>query len=74
MAKERERMRLVRVDHPGGEEGPIRFKLFSTGRLEQHAVSLVQAQKVSTRKEERKLISRVRENCRVLIDAYKDVF
>jgi len=73
MAKPRERRRHVRVEHPGGEEGPIRFELFSTERLEQHAVSLAKAQKVSSRLEGRKLIPRVRENCRVLLDAYKAV-
>ena len=73
MAKRREQRRHVRVDHPGGEEGPIRFELFSTERLEQHAVSLAQAQKVSGRKEGRKLIPRVRENCRVLLEAYEAV-
>ena len=73
MAKRRERRQHVRVDHPGGEEGPIRFELFSTERLEQHAVSLAKAQKVSSRKEGQKLIPRVRENCRVLLDAYEAV-
>ncbi len=71
MAKRRERRRHTRVEHPGGEEAPIRFELFSTERLEQHAVSLAHAQKVSSRKEGRKLIPRVRENSRVLLEAYK---
>ncbi|MGZ8943062.1 MAG: hypothetical protein ACXW00_09870, partial [Methylobacter sp.] len=70
MAKQRERRRHVRVDHPGGE-APIRFELFSIERLEQHAVSLAQAQKISSRKEGPKLIPRVRENCQVLLEAYK---
>ncbi len=73
MAKQREQRRYVRVDHPGDNEAPIRFELFSTERLEQHAVSLAQAQKISSRKQGRKLIPRVRENCRVLLDAYKAV-
>src|SRR5450759_4355546 len=73
MAKPQERRRHVRVEHPSGEEGPIRFELFSTERFEQHAVSLAKAQKVSSRLEGRKLIPRVRENCRVLLDAYKAV-
>ena len=73
MAKRKERRQHVRVDHPGGEEAPIRFELFSTERLEQHAVSLAKAQKVSSRKEGRKLIPRVRENSRVLLAAYKAV-
>jgi len=71
MAKRREQRRHVRVDHPGGEEGPIRFEVFSIERLEQHAMSLAKAQKVSSRKEGRKLIPRVRENCRVLLEAYQ---
>ncbi|MGZ5059948.1 MAG: GH36-type glycosyl hydrolase domain-containing protein, partial [Methylobacter sp.] len=62
----------VRVEHPGGEE-PIRFELFSIERLEQHAVSLAQAQKVGRRKEGRKLLPRVHDNARVLLDTYKAV-
>ena len=73
MAKRQERRRYPRVDHPGAEEEPIRFELFSTERLEQHAVSLAYAQKVSSLKEGRKLIPRVRENSRVLLEAYKTV-
>lgn len=73
MAKRREQRRYARIDHPGNDEAPIRFELFSTERLEQHAVSLAQAQKVSRRKQGRKLIPRVRENCRVLVDAYEAV-
>ncbi|MGR8939950.1 MAG: GH36-type glycosyl hydrolase domain-containing protein, partial [Gammaproteobacteria bacterium] len=73
MAKRREQRRYARIDHPGNDEAPIRFELFSTERLEQHAVSLAQAQKVISRKQGRKLIPRVRENCRVLADAYEAV-
>jgi cyclic beta-1,2-glucan synthetase len=73
MLKRRERRRHPRVDHPGDGETPIRFELFSTERLEQHAVSLAQAQKISSRKKGRKLIPRVRDNARVLLDAYKAV-
>lgn len=73
MLKRRERRRHARVEHPGGDEIPIRFELFSTERLEQHAISLAQAQKVSSRKEGRKLIPRTRENARVLLAAYKAV-
>ena len=72
MAKWQEQRRHVRVDHPG-EETPIRFELFSTERLEQHAVSLAQAQKISGSKEGRKLIPRVRENYQTLLDAYQSV-
>ncbi|MEI6387313.1 MAG: hypothetical protein WCQ50_11800 [Spirochaetota bacterium] len=51
MAKRGEKRRFVRVAHPSGEEAPIRFELFSIERLKQHAVSLTQAQKVSSHKE-----------------------
>ena len=73
MAKRREQRKYVRADQPGGEENPIRSEVFSTERLKQHAVSLAQAQKVSNRKEGRKLVPRVRENCRVLLDVYESV-
>jgi cyclic beta-1,2-glucan synthetase len=73
MAKQREQRRHARVDHPGNDEAPIRFELFSTERLEQHAVSLAKAQKISKLKQGRKLIPRVRENCRILRDAYEAI-
>ncbi len=74
MAKWYGQRRHVRVDHPGGDDTPIRFELFSTERLEQHAVSLAQAQKVTGgSREGQKLITRVRENARVLLEAYKAV-
>jgi len=73
MAKRREQRRHSRVDHPGGEETPIRFELFSIERLAQHAVSLAQAQKVTDRKDGQKLIPRVSENARVLLAAYQAV-
>ena len=73
MAKRRDRRQHTRVSHPSGDEAPIRFELFSTERLEQHAVSLAHAQKVSSSKDGRNLIPRVRENCRVLLDAYEAV-
>jgi len=62
----------ARVLHPGGED-PIRFELFSTERLEQHAVSLAQAQKVSGQKQGQKLIPRVHDNAQVLLEAYQVV-
>ncbi|MDD1616206.1 MAG: cyclic beta-1,2-glucan synthetase, partial [Methylococcaceae bacterium NSP1-2] len=71
MAKQ-ERRKQARVDHPGGED-PIRFELFSIERLEQHAVSLAQAQKISSSTEGHKLIPRVHENSRVLLEAYETV-
>ncbi len=46
MSKRRYHRRHVRVDHPGGEEAPIRFELFSNERFEQHAQSVAKAQKV----------------------------
>jgi len=70
MAKEQRKQ--ARVEHPGGEE-PIRFELFSIERLEQHAVSLAQAQKVSSSTEGHKLMPRVHENSRVLLEAYEAV-
>ncbi|PKM35177.1 MAG: hypothetical protein CVV06_17650, partial [Gammaproteobacteria bacterium HGW-Gammaproteobacteria-10] len=74
MAKRREQRRHVRVDHPVSDESPIRFELFSRERLEQHAITLAQAQKkVSRRKKGQKLIPRVRDNSLVLLDAYKAV-
>ncbi|MEQ1636321.1 MAG: glucoamylase family protein [Methylococcales bacterium] len=73
MSKRRELRQHVRVDHPGGEEAPIRFELFSNERLEQHAVSLAQAQKVGRLKRGQKLLPRVRENSRVLLAAYQAV-
>ncbi|MGZ4959675.1 MAG: GH36-type glycosyl hydrolase domain-containing protein [Methylomonas sp.] len=73
MAKRREQRRRVRLEHPGGEEAPIRFELFSTERFEQHAVSLAKAQKIGSVKKGRKLIPRVRENSLVLLEAYKAV-
>ncbi|NOS73127.1 MAG: phosphorylase [Methyloglobulus sp.] len=73
MAKRRERRQHTRVDHPGGDEAPIRFELFSNERLAEHAASLAQAQKISGHKEGKKLIPRVRENYHVLHAAYKAI-
>ncbi|ESS73568.1 protein NdvB [Methyloglobulus morosus KoM1] len=73
MKKRREQRKHVRVEHPGGDETPIRFELFSTERLEQHAASLALAQKISTIKAGKKVIPRVRENAKVLLAAYKAV-
>ena len=73
MAKRREQRRHARVDHPGGEETPIRFELFSNERFEQHARSLAKAQKVGRLKKFRTLIPRVRENALVLLEAHKAV-
>ncbi|MGD0961523.1 MAG: hypothetical protein ABSB19_17070, partial [Methylomonas sp.] len=73
MAQQRQRRKRVRVNHPGGEETPIRFELFSTERLEQHAHSLAKAQKVSLLNTGRHLMPRVRENAHLLFEAYKSV-
>ncbi|MBK8817262.1 MAG: phosphorylase [Methylococcaceae bacterium] len=73
MTKRREQRRHHRIDHPGGEDTPIRFELFSNERLAQHAISLAKAQKVGSLKEGRKLIPRVSENSRVLRAAYHSV-
>ncbi|MDD5463185.1 MAG: hypothetical protein PHG00_16425 [Methylococcales bacterium] len=71
MAKQQEQRRHSGIEHPGGEETPIRFEQFSTDRLEQLARRLAQAQKNTKHKEGRKLIPRVQQNCRVLLDAYE---
>ncbi|NOT85982.1 MAG: phosphorylase, partial [Methylococcaceae bacterium] len=73
MAKQTEKRRNTRVAHPGGDENPIRFELFSTERLEQHAVSLAQAQKASQCKTGQQLLPRVRENARILLTAYQAI-
>jgi len=73
MVNRQEKRQHVRVQNPGGDELPIRFELFTTERLEQHALSLAKAQKISSRNKGIKLIPRARENCRVLADAFKDV-
>ena len=73
MVKQRQRRKKVRGSHPGGEESPIRFELFSNERLQQHAASLAKAQKISHLKTGVYLIPRVRENSMVLFEAYKSV-
>ena len=51
---------------------PIRAELFSIERLEQHAESLAAAQPVTTRPTTgRRLATRLRENGRVLLEAYR---
>jgi cyclic beta-1,2-glucan synthetase len=55
-------------------EEPIRAELFSIERLEQHAESLAAAQPVKTRSNTgRRLATRLRENGRVLLDAYRAI-
>ncbi|MGZ4989337.1 MAG: hypothetical protein ACXWFX_04045, partial [Methylobacter sp.] len=71
--KLREHRRNVRLADPGGEEEPIRFELFSDERLAQHAASLAKEQKARIIPEGLKLMPRVRENSRVLFEAYKAI-
>jgi len=71
--KLREHRRNIRLADPGGEDEPIRFELFSDERLEQHAASLAKAQKARIMPEGLKLMPRVRENSRVLFEAYKAI-
>jgi cyclic beta-1,2-glucan glucanotransferase len=55
-------------------EEPIRAELFGIERLEQHAESLAAAERTTQRPTKgRSLLARVRENGRVLLDAYHDV-
>jgi cyclic beta-1,2-glucan synthetase len=56
---------------PPETDQPIRAELFSIERLEQHAESLAEAQQVTTRQGTgRRLTHRLRDNGRVLLDAY----
>ena len=73
MMKLREHRRKTRLTDPGGEDTPIRFELFSNERLAQHAVSLAKTQKASVRPDGLKLMPRVRENSRVLFEAYQAI-
>jgi cyclic beta-1,2-glucan synthetase len=55
-------------------EEPIRAELFSVERLEQHAESLAEAQPVKPRPGgDRRLARRLRDNSRVLLQAYRDI-
>ena len=69
----REHRRNTRLADPGGEDEPIRFELFSNERLEQHAASLAKEQKARIIPEGLKLMPRVRENSRLLFEAYKAI-
>ncbi len=71
--KLREHRRNARLADPGGEDEPIRFELFSNERLAQHAVSLANAQKARIIPEGLKLMPRVRENSRLLFEAYQAI-
>ena len=55
-------------------EEPIRAELFSGERLEQHAESLAIAQRVTTTPQAgRRLLPRVLDNGRVLLDSYRAI-
>ncbi|MGB4334510.1 MAG: glucoamylase family protein [Chromatiaceae bacterium] len=66
-----ERRRRSRLETPGGDTDPIRFELFSTQRLEEHATSLAVAQTLDLdQRAGHKLLPRVRENARILVEVY----
>jgi cyclic beta-1,2-glucan synthetase len=71
--KLRDHRRKVRLADPGGEDEPIRFELFSSERMAQHAASLAKAQKARITSDGFKLMPRVRENSRLLLEAYKAI-
>ena len=73
LAARPEQRRFVRSPHPVGGEAPIRFEVFNTERLQQHAISLADAQRKTCFKKGQKLIPRVRENAVVLLNAYQAV-
>ncbi|HET9061947.1 MAG TPA: glycosyl transferase, partial [Candidatus Binatia bacterium] len=55
-------------------EEPIRSELFSLERLEQHAQSLAEAQRITTkRRPDRRLTRRLRDNNRTLLAAYRAI-
>src|SRR5271167_530978 len=61
----------VSAGFPPETDEPIRAELFSIERLEQHAESLAQAQHITTRRGTgRSLAKRLRDNGRVLLEAY----
>ena len=60
------------MSFPPQTEQPIRAELFSIERLEQHAESLAAAQQVTTRRGTgRDLSKRLRDNGKVLLEAYR---
>ena len=65
---------LRRLPSPSAAEEPIRAELFSIERLEQHGESLAAAQRVTTHPGAgRSLAVRLRDNARVLLDAYRAI-
>ena len=66
------RLRVYRAGFPPETDQPIRAELFSIERLEQHAESLAEAQHITTRRGSgRGLAKRLRDNGRVLREAYR---
>lgn len=63
----------TRFDDFKGDDEPIRFELFSHERLAEHARSLAKAQKVNLHDPGKKLMPRVRENSRILLEAYQAI-
>ncbi len=62
----------VLAGFPPETDEPIRAELFSIERLEQHAESLAEAQHITTRRGTgRGLAKRLRDNGRVLLEAYR---
>ena len=62
----------VSAGFPPETDEPIRAELFSIERLEQHAESLAEAQHITTRRGAgRGLAKRLRDNGRVLLEAYR---
>ncbi len=53
------------------DEQPLRAELFSVDQLERHAKSLATSHRLATGRVSDKLIARLDENERVLVDAYK---
>ena len=63
---------FVSAGLPPETEEPMRAELFSIERLEQHAESLAQAQRITTKQGAgRDLAKRLRENDRTLLEAYR---
>jgi cyclic beta-1,2-glucan synthetase len=62
------------IGSAAAEEEPIRAELFGIERLEQHALSLAAAHRAAGKPPKgRKLLPRVRENARVLLESYRNI-
>ena len=67
-------LHLARRPAAPATEEPIRAELFSIERLEQHGESLAAAQRVTPRpRAGRSLATRLRDNGRVLLAAYRAI-